>query len=65
VDRQPLATQGRLIEALKMTAPGTQLRQSIDNIVRARTGALLVFADEEKIRPMISGGIDIDVALRR
>jgi len=64
VDRQPLAMQGRLIEALKMTAPGTQLRQSIDNIVRARTGALLVFADEEKIRPMISGGIDIDVALR-
>jgi diadenylate cyclase len=64
VDRQPLDKEGRLVEALKMIAPGTLLRQAIDNIVRARTGALLVFADEEKIRPMISGGIDIDVALK-
>ena len=47
-----------------MIAPGTLLRQAIDNIVRARTGALLVFADEDRIKPMISGGIDIDVALR-
>jgi diadenylate cyclase len=54
----------RLVDALKMIAPGTLLRQSIDNIVRARTGALLVFADEARIRPLISGGIDIDVALR-
>ncbi len=46
-----------------MIAPGTLLREAIDNIVRARTGALLVFADEDRIRPMISGGIDIDVAL--
>jgi diadenylate cyclase len=53
-----------LIEALQMIAPGTVLRQAIDNIVRARTGALLVFAEEQQIRPMISGGIDIDVALK-
>ena len=36
-----------LIEALQMIAPGTLLRQAIDNIVRARTGALLVFANEK------------------
>jgi diadenylate cyclase len=46
-----------------MIAPGTLIRDAIDNIVRARTGALLIFADEIKVRPMISGGIDIDVAL--
>jgi len=46
-----------------MIAPGTLIRDAIDNIVRARTGALLVFANEARIRPMISGGIDIDVAL--
>ncbi len=61
--RQPLSQEERLIEALKMIAPGTVLRDAIDNIVKGRHGALLVFADEEKIRPMISGGIDIDVAL--
>ena len=47
-----------------MVAPGTVIRQAMDNIVRARTGALLVFADERQVKPMISGGIDIDVELQ-
>ena len=64
MDRLAPVMEERLIEALKMIAPGTLLRQAIDNIVRARTGALLVFADEEQIKPLISGGIDIDVTLR-
>lgn len=64
MDRLATVTDERLIEALRMIAPGTPLRQAIDNIVRAHTGALLVFADEERIKPLISGGIDIDVALR-
>lgn len=54
----------QLVAALQMIAPGTLLREAIENIVRARTGALLVFAEEDKIQPIISGGIDIDVALR-
>jgi diadenylate cyclase len=54
----------QLVSALQMIAPGTLLRQSIENIVRARTGALLVFADEDEIKPIISGGIDINEALR-
>jgi len=58
------ALEDSLIEALQMIAPGTLLRQAIDNIVRARTGALIVFADERQIAPMISGGIDIDVGLK-
>ena len=55
--------EDRLIQGLRMIAPGTLLRDAIDNIVKSRHGALLVFADEEKVRPMISGGIDINVAL--
>jgi diadenylate cyclase len=55
--------EDRLVPALRMIAPGTVLRDAIDNIVRGRHGALLVFAQEDKIRPMISGGIDINVAL--
>jgi len=47
----------------QMVAPGTLVRQAIDNVVRARTGALFVFADEADVQPMISGGIDIDVEL--
>lgn len=54
----------RLIQALRMIAPGTALRDAIDNIVMSRHGALLVFTDEDKIAPMISGGIDINIALQ-
>ena len=61
---RPRAMEDSLVTALTMIAPGTLLRQAIDNIVRARTGALLVFADEALIAPLISGGIHIDVALK-
>ena len=64
MDKLRPAMEDTLVEALEMIAPGTLLRQAIDNIVRARTGALLVFADEGQIKPLISGGIDIDVALK-
>ncbi len=62
VDRP--AREDRLGQSLRMIAPGTALRDAIDNIVKSRHGALLVFADEEKIAPMISGGIDINVQLQ-
>lgn len=58
-----LFQEDRLIQALRMIAPGTALRDAIDNIVKSRHGALLIFSEEEKVRPMISGGIDINVAL--
>lgn len=58
------AQEDRLIEALRMLAPGTELRDAIDNIVKARHGALLVFTDEEEVSPMISGGIDLDIPLQ-
>jgi diadenylate cyclase len=58
------AMDAKLVTALEMVSPGTLLRRAIDNIVRAKTGALMVFADEARIKPIISGGIDIDVALK-
>lgn len=54
----------RLIEALTMISPGTPLREAIDNIVRARTGGLLVFADEKEISGLISGGMPIHIDLQ-
>ncbi len=62
--KRPPAIDEKLVEALQMVAPGTVIRQAMDNIVRARTGGLLVFADERQVKPMISGGIDIDVELQ-
>ncbi len=44
-----------------MVAPGTALREGIDNVVHARTGALIVVGDPEEISFMFSGGIRLDI----
>ncbi|MFN8159877.1 MAG: DNA integrity scanning diadenylate cyclase DisA [Solirubrobacterales bacterium] len=50
----------RLLRALDLVAPGTSLREGIDNIVHARTGGLVVVGDTEDISFMLSGGIALD-----
>jgi diadenylate cyclase len=59
--RRHLLASGRLTDALQLVAPGTEIREALDNIVRAKTGGLLVFADEDDILPLVSGGIPLDV----
>jgi diadenylate cyclase len=51
----------RLVKALEMVAPGTPLREGIDNIVHARTGGLIVVGDPEELAFLLSGGIKLDV----
>ena len=49
------------MRALEMVAPGTSLREGIDNIVDARTGALIVIGDADELGFLFSGGIKLDV----
>ena len=51
----------RLLRALDVVAPGTALREGIDNIVHSRTGGLIVVGDPEDISFLLSGGIKLDV----
>src|SRR3954464_15203638 len=51
----------RLVKALEMVAPGTALREGIDNIVHARTGGMIVIGDPEELAFLFSGGIKLDV----
>jgi diadenylate cyclase len=51
----------RLVKALEMVAPGTALREGIDNIVHARTGGLVVIGEPDDLAFMLSGGIKLDV----
>jgi diadenylate cyclase len=51
----------RLVKALEMVAPGTPLREGIDNIVHARTGGLIVVGDPDDLSFLFSGGIKLDV----
>jgi diadenylate cyclase len=44
-----------------MIAPGTALREGIDNIVLARSGGLIVVGDDDGMAPLLSGGIKLDI----
>src|SRR5271154_4908634 len=51
----------RLVKALEMIAPGTALREGLDNILDARTGGLIIIGDPEELSFLYSGGIKLDV----
>jgi diadenylate cyclase len=51
----------RLLRALDIVAPGTALREGIDNIVHSRTGGLIVIGDPEEVSFLFSGGLSLDV----
>ncbi|MCB0828814.1 MAG: DNA integrity scanning diadenylate cyclase DisA [Solirubrobacterales bacterium] len=51
----------RLLRAIYAVAPGTALREGIDNIVHARTGGLIVVGETEEFAFMLSGGIRLDI----
>src|SRR3982075_2660226 len=51
----------RLVKALEMVAPGTALREGLDNILHAHTGGLLVIGDHDELSFLFSGGIKLDV----
>ena len=49
------------MKSLEMVAPGSAVREGIDNIVHARTGGLIVISDPDELSFMFSGGIKLDV----
>src|SRR5258708_11464895 len=51
----------RLVKALEMVAPGTALREGIDNILHAQTGGLIIIGDPEELSFLFSGGIKLEV----
>src|SRR5919199_1903346 len=51
----------RLVRALEMVAPGTAGREGLDNIVQARTGALICIGESEELSFLPSGGVKLDV----
>ncbi|HMC06237.1 MAG TPA: DNA integrity scanning diadenylate cyclase DisA [Solirubrobacterales bacterium] len=51
----------RLLRALDMVAPGTALREGIDNIIHSRTGGLILIAEADEVSFLFSGGIKLDI----
>ena len=50
-----------IAEILKKIAPGTPIREGLDNILKAKTGALLLITDkQEVIEEVVDGGFFIN-----
>lgn len=49
-----------MLAALESVAPGTPLRQALDYIIAARTGALIVIGDMDGVDSLSNGGFQID-----
>jgi len=49
-----------LLKVLRMVAPGTQLRDGMENILRAKTGGLLVISDSPEIMELAEDGFAIN-----
>ncbi len=52
-----------LMDVIKLIAPGTVFREGLENILRAKTGGLLVVGDSEKALQLVDGGFNINVPL--
>src|SRR5438132_4102569 len=50
----------KLLSAIALVAPGTDLRQGIDDIIRSHEGALIVIGDPAELSFLYSGGIRLE-----
>jgi diadenylate cyclase len=53
-----------LLAAIAQIAPGTELRQAVDDIIRSHEGALIVVGDPNGLAFLYSGGIRLDAPFR-
>lgn len=52
-----------IAEVLRLVSPGTKLREGLENVLRAKTGALIVIGDFEEIEDVVDGGFCINCDL--
>ena len=55
------STENKITEILKLISPGTPIRDGLENILRAKTGALLLITDNnDVIKEVVDGGFAIN-----
>ncbi|MDO8964229.1 MAG: DNA integrity scanning diadenylate cyclase DisA [Coriobacteriia bacterium] len=54
-------SESAIIDALARVAPGTDLREALDNIISADTGALIVIGDVQRATALCDGGFTLDI----
>ncbi len=50
----------KLAKVLRSLAPGTAFREGLENVLRARTGGLIVVGDSPQVMSLVDGGFRID-----
>ncbi|KXG74817.1 DNA integrity scanning diadenylate cyclase DisA [Thermotalea metallivorans] len=50
-----------IMGSIKLLAPGTPLREGLENILRAKTGGLIVVGDNEEVMSLVDGGFYINI----
>lgn len=50
-----------LLDALSAVAPGTMLREGLEHVISARTGALIAIGDEDGVEAICNGGFIVNV----
>ncbi|OEH86298.1 DNA integrity scanning protein DisA [Desulfuribacillus stibiiarsenatis] len=58
-----MRTDDKSYKILKTVAPGTALREGLDNVLRAKTGALIVIGNTEEFSHIMDGGFPINCEL--
>lgn len=56
--------EATLLAAVAKVAPGTELRQAVDDVIRSKEGALIVIGDPQELSFLYSGGIRLDAPFR-
>lgn len=57
-DKKP--QQKSMSEILQLIAPGTPIREGIDNVLRANTGGLIVLGYNDRVKALMDGGFNIN-----
>ena len=50
-----------ITEILKLIAPGTPIRDGLENILKAKTGGLIAIGDKKEVLDLVDGGFKLDI----
>lgn len=55
-----MVDKDEMINILKLIAPGTMFREGLENVLKARTGGLIVVGDTDDVLNLVDGGFKIN-----
>ncbi|WP_110113982.1 DNA integrity scanning diadenylate cyclase DisA [Bacillus sp. CGMCC 1.16541] len=60
MEGEKVTNQQQISEILQFVAPGTPIREGIDNVLRAKTGGLILIGYNDHVKKLVDGGFSIN-----